>query len=255
MKRILFSVAVLIGFSAIAQAEESKKLGVSFDLTYMSKYINKGGASYGDKGGVFETINFDLWGTGFGVSVGHQSATSSGYVDKQRMNYGVNYGGKFFDGDAYKTVYKINWVYKEYYGRAREEANTQELIFDFSWPELLPVKNLAPYYVACYEYPAGSGYENRNISGWVHRLGLSYDLVVSGLKAPVKLTSDIAYNDGYGGPTKDHDWAYSTFGASTKFNLSKNVAFIPGVYYQISMDDSVNEDDELYCRISMKYTF
>lgn len=257
-KRILFSVAVLLSLLPFVQAEESKeakKLGVSFDLTYMSKYINKGAESYGNKGAFFETVNFDLWGTGFGVSVGHQSATSSGYVDKQRFNYGVNYGGSLFDGEAYKTLYKINWVYKDYYGRARTKGNTQEWIFDFSWPDALPIENLTPYYITHYEYPAGSGYDNRDTSGWVHRFGLNYDLGVSGLPEPVKLSSEIAYTDGYGGPTKDHDWSYSTFGASTKFKLAKNLALVPGLYYQLSMDDSVNDRDELYCKISMRYTF
>lgn len=253
--KILFCTVVLWGHLPFVQAEEGKQLVTTFDLTYMSKYINRGAESYGRQGAFFETVNFDLWGTGFGLCVGHQSATSSGYVDKQRLNYGVNYSGRVFDGEVYKTLYKISWIYKEYYGRAREIGNTQEWILDFLWPNLLPVKNLAPYYITHYEYPAGSGYNNHDISGWVHRFGLNYNLDVSGLAEPIKLSSEIAYTDGYGGPTKDHDWSYSTFGASTKVKLSSNLSFIPGIYYQISMDDSVNENDELYCKVSMKYTF
>lgn len=238
----------------LAQAKEPK-LGAAFDLTYMSRYISKGTEPYGNKGAFFETISLDLWQTGFGVSAGHQSPTSSGYVDKQRFNYGVNYGNNIFNGEPYKTVYKIDWIYKHYYGRARNAGNSQNWIFDFSWPNILPIKNLSPYYVADYEYPAGSDYANSNTTGWVHRLGLGYKLPVSGLVEPLKLTSEIAYNDGYGGPTKDHDWAYATFGVATKYALSKNLSLIPGLYHQISMDDSVNTHDVTYCKISMKYNF
>jgi hypothetical protein len=261
MKWISLSAAAIFGLSSLALADEAKpldegkKLATTFDLTYMSKYIDKGSASYGDQGAVFETISFDLWGTGFGVFVRHQSATSSGYVEKQRLNYGVTYDGKIFNDDFYKTVYKLTWYYKDYYGQSRTINNSQEWILDFTWPELLPIKNLDPYYIVNYGYPAGSGYDNRDTAGWMHRFGLGYNLEISGLKAPIKLTSDIAYNDGLGGSSKDHDWSHSTFGAQTTYKFNKNLSFVPGIYYQISMDDSVNEDDELYCKVSMKYTF
>jgi len=256
--RIVLSVAILLMVANVCIAEQvgdGKKLGATFDLTYMSRYISKGTEPYGNKGAFFETIDLDLWGTGFGVLVGHQSPTSSGYVDKQRFNYGAYYGSSLFDGEAYKTLYRIDWTYKDYYGRAKSIGNTQEWIFDFSWPDILPVKNLAPYYITHYEYPAGSSYVNRNTAGWVHRFGLCYKLSVVELLEPLKFSAEIAYTDGFGGPTKDHDWSYSTFGVSTKFNITKNMSLVPGLYHQISMDDSVNTHDVTYCKVSMKYKF
>ena len=253
-KRILVSVVILLSMVPGGQAQDPN-LGVTFDVTYMSRYLSKGTEPYGKQGAFFETIDIDLWGTGFGVAVGHQSATASGYVDKQRFNYEVYYGSSFFDGEAYKTKYKIDWTYKNYYGRARDIGNSQEWIFDFSWPDILPIKNLSPYYIAHYEYPAGSNYRNRSITGWVHRFGLCYKLCVPELPEAIRLSSEIAYTDGLGGPSVDHDWSYATFGASTKLRITDNLSFVPGLYHQISMDDSVCKHDVTYCKLSMKYKF
>ena len=253
--RILLSVAILLSILPLVQAEDSKKLGATFDLTYMSRYLSKGFEPIGKQGAMFETIDLDLWGTGFGAAVGHQAATNSGYVDKQRFNYEVYYGNSLFDGEAYKTTYKIDWTYKNYYGRARNIGNTQEWIFDFSWPDILPVKNLVPYYITHYEYPAGRNYKNANITGWLHRFGLYYKLSVPQLPDPLKLSAEIAYNDGLGGPSKDHDWAYATLGISTKFKITNNLSLVPGLYHQLSMDASVCKHDVTYCKISMKYKF
>ena len=261
-KQIVLYLVVLLGLVSAGYAEENKKLVVTFDLTYMSKYMSKGSSPYGSHGAFFETFNIDLWGTGFGVSVGHQAAIGSGdfngkgLADKRRLNYGVYYGTSFFKDEVYETKFRFDWIYKDYYDRARTIGNSQELIFDFSWPNILPIKNLSPYYIAHYECPAGSGYANKSISGTVHRFGLAYDWALPKLPNPLRLSAETAYTDGYGGKTVDHDWSYSTFGISTKFNLTDNLSLVPGLYQQITMDNSVNSKDSItYCKISMKYKF
>ena len=247
-------ITSVLNLTGLAQAEENK-LGVTFDLTYMSKWMTKGKEGYGQQGAFFETIDIDLWGTGFGTAVTHQSATASGYVDKQRFNYKLYYGGNLFDGEPYKINYKVNWIYKHYYGRARSKGDTQEWEFVFSWPDILPIENLVPKYIAHYEYPAGSNYDNRAITGWVHRFGLSYELSIPELTEPLNLSAEIAYRDGLGGGSVDHDWSHATLGGSTKFKITKNLSFVPGLYHQISMDDSVCKRDVTYCKLSMKYRF
>jgi len=253
-KAVLLSVGIWL-FAACLAGAEDKKLGATFDLMYMSKYMTKGTEGYGQQGGLWETVKFDLWGTGLGVGVGHQGATSSGYVDKQRLNHMVYYANTLFDGTPFKTEYKLNWIYKHYYGRARNIGNTQNWIFAFSWPEILPVKNLAPYYIADYEHPAGSGYVNRRISGFVHVFGLGYDLTVPELPNPLRLSGDISYRDGYGGGAVDHDWSHVTLGISTKLDINKNTSFHPGVYHQLSMDDSVAKGDVTYAVLSLRHKF
>ena len=195
IKRILLTAVFLLSVVGTAQAEEGQ-LGVTLDLTYMSKYMTKGAEVYGQQGALFKTIDLDLYGTGFGVKVTHRNATASGYVDKQRFDYRPYYKSVLFEGESYATNYNISAGYEHYTGLARDVANTTfEWIFAFSWPNLTP-HGIVPNYIAHYEYPAGSGYTHHDVAGWVHRFGLGYDLDVTELPEPLYLSGEIAYRDG-----------------------------------------------------------
>jgi hypothetical protein len=259
MKKILmFSVTAVLFFTSVGFSEElqepEKKIGVTFQLDYLSQWLSKGAPAYGKQGAMFETIDLDLWGSGFGVQVIHRSATSSGYVDKQRLDYRPYYRGKAFEGQRYQINYDIGVEYENYYGMSRKKANTTwEWMYAFTFPNLLP-KGFTPKYIAHYEYPAFSGQKYRYITGWVHRFILEYGLAVPQLPAPLILSSEVAYTDGLGGA--DHDWSYATFGLSTNLKLSDNMTFTPGIYQQVSMDKSVcRRKDVTYCILSMKYKF
>ena len=65
------------------------------------------------------------------------------------------------------------------------------------------------------------------------------------------------YNDGVGpgGNVVDHDWTNAVFGVSTGIDLAENVSLTPGVYHQISMDDTVNNENETWATLSMTYKF
>ena len=251
-KEILLIVVVSFSAGSIAQSQEDK-LAVTLDLTYMSKWMSKGAEAYGQQGGLFKTIDLDLYGTGFGVKVMHRNATASGYVDKQRFDYRLYYKNKLFETESYATNYNLSCGYEHYPGLARNVANTTyEWIFAFSWPNILP-HGLVPSYIAHYEYPAGSNYRHHNITGWVHRFGLGYDLNLPEIPEPLHLSSEVAYTDGLGGTA--HDWSYAVFGLSTKLEINDNLSFVPGLYHQLSMDDSVCKRDVTYVKLSMKYKF
>jgi hypothetical protein len=254
MRRMMIFLMVLMLLVAAkgVQAEE-KKLGVTFDLTYTSKWLSKGVEAYGQKGGLFKTIDVDFYGTGFGVKVTHRNAISSGYVDKQRFDYRPYFKSQAFEGTSYATNYNISCGYEHYPGLARHKANTTfEWVFAFSWPNILPA-GFIPSYIAHYEYPAESGEAYNHITGWVHRFGLSYDLSVPEISESLRLSSELAYTDGLGGAA--HDWSYATFGLSTVLQIAENLSLIPGIYHQLSMDDSVCKGDVTYFKLSAKYTF
>jgi len=254
-KRVLLTIVLSLLVANMAQAEDDQ-LGVTLDLTYMSKWLTKGFYGYGQHGALFKTIDLDLYGTGFGVKVTHRNALSSGYVDAQRFDYRPYYKSTLFEDETYATSYNLSVGYEHYTGLAHNVANTTyEWVFALSWPNIIP-EGIVPKYIAHYEYPAGSGYTHSDVTGWVHRFGLGYDLDVTELPAPLNISGEVAYHDGLGGKTTDHDWSYAAFGFSTKFSLTDNLTFVPGIYYQITMDKSINPDkDVTYCILSMKYKF
>ncbi len=255
-KKILLIFVILFPGIVWAQTQDNR-LGVTFDLTYVSKYMSKGAESYGQQGGLFKTIDLDFYGTGFGVNVRHRNATSSGYVDKQRFDYRPYYKSKLFGDTPYAMKYNISARYEHYPGLARHRSNTTwEWIFAFSWPSILP-EGFVPSYIAHYEYPAGQDYTKPSgadmPSGWVHRFILGYDLNILQIPSPLHLSSEVAYTDGLGGAA--HDWSYATFGISTEFKITDHLSFLPGVYHQVSMEDTVSTNDVTYTSLSMRYKF
>jgi hypothetical protein len=261
-KGVSVIIALLLGTAGFAEPAENnspeQKLSFTYDITYMSKYMTKGFEGYGQKGGLFNSIDVNLYGTGFGINVTHRNAIGSGYADKQRFDYTLYYRTQLFKGTPFAMDIDISDTFKDYYKLALNESKTLfEWIFAFSWPNIMP-GGLFPYYIAHYEYPAVaiSNPEYIHLSGWVHRFGLGYDLKVNELPNPLRLTSEIAYTDGIEGAS--HDWSYATFGMTTKFNITKNLIFTPGVYEQITLDKSAclgARRDITYCSLSMKYKF
>jgi len=253
MKKAVFASVIVLIVSGVVRAE--KDLGVTAELKYLTKWLSKGARAYGSKGALFKTVDVDFYGTGFGFNVTHRNATSSGYVDNQRFDYRPWYKNVLFEESPFQTNYNISVGYEHYPGLARNKANTTyEWIYAFSWPRLLGW-NLKPSYIAHYEYPAGSDYDHSDITGWVHRFGLSRDFDTGLIDQPITICSEVAYTDGLGGGTVDHDWSYMNVGASTKLPIAPKLSFIPALYFQKSMDDSVNEHDELYATLAARYVF
>lgn len=271
---MLLMAVILSGIAGPAKAEESsiadqgegaKKLDITFDITYMSKLMDKGGEYYGQQGGLLETLDLYFRGSGFGVAVGHREATSSGYVNRERFDYALYYGSSLFDDHAYKTNYKLVWVYHDFPDQPRNVGNYYEYVMSLSWDELFPW-GIRPFYTMAYETPAGRGYGNRASSGFWHQFGLDCGVKIPGLPGlpsasgepkdqVCHFSADIAYRDGLGGGAVDHDWSHVTLGVSTAFQITENMSFVPGLYHQISMDDSVAKGDVTYVSLSMKYRY
>lgn len=102
-----------------------------------------------------------------------------------------------------------------------------------------------------------SGFEN---SEWLDA-ALSYrNSLFEGETYAMDYTAGWVYYNYPDGPRKAGDMqeAFVTFFWSNicpaGFDLGNNLTFTPGVYYQLSMDDSVN-DDETWCSLSMTYKF
>ena len=243
---------------------DKAKLGFTYDFGYMSKWMSRGGEAYSENGAFFHTISADLWGTGFTASVCHVNPDGGSFVDqspgvtasdKQRLNYFVSYANSFADDSPFKTQYKFTWMYKDWYNQASKKADYQVWILGFAWPNLIG-HGVTPKYIMHYDSPAGSGYNNADKAGFVHRFGVDYKFNVADLPYPIVLSNEIAYRDGYGGPTVDHDWSHHTIGLGTKFQLTDNMSLHPNIYHQTTLDNSINPNtDDTYCKINLKYKF
>jgi hypothetical protein len=276
---VLLTAVVLLAATGVAQAQEGDLHG-SIDVTYQSKYIWRGFEVYGSKSAIQPTIDLNLFGTGFGISAQGHRANSSGYENSERWDYTLYYQNRMFGEETYATNYRLGWVYYNYPDHPTEgtmlkgpNAALQELHAVLSLPKICPA-GVVPTYVLVKMWPSESGSFSGarssrlgppfggTASGFAHIFMLDYGLPVKGLVPEIpehvlNLHTELVYNDGIGpaGQDVDHDWSNAVFGVSTDFNLDKNLTLTPAIYYQVSMDKSVNDDDELWSTFGLKYKF
>jgi hypothetical protein len=280
-KKVLLAAVVLLAASALAQAQD--ELHGFIDLTYQSKYLWRGIDVYGDKSAIQPTLMLDLYGTGLGFSVEGHRANSSGYETTERWDFTLLYKNGLFMDESYATQYMVWWRYFYFPDAPLDgipaglsgDVDLQEAAFVLAWPKVLPVEGLVPAYALIKLWPAESGtfvgsqdiagLSNGTASGFAHIFMLDYALPIEDLlpdmpEQVLNLHSEVVFNDGVDprGLGVDHDWTNAVFGVSTDLKMQdvENVTITPGLYYQITMDKTINDDqDELWCTLGVKYSF
>jgi hypothetical protein len=268
---ILLAVVVLFCAIGFVQAQGSELHG-SVDFTYQSKYVWRGFDVYGDKSAMQPSLDLDLFGTGLGINVMGHRANASGFEDFERWDYTLYYQNGLFMDEDYALMYRLGWVYYNYpdlsppHGLA--DADLQELHAVLSLPKMCPA-GVVPSYVLVKLWPNSSGSmvgapkSDGTASGWAHIFMLDYPLTVGGIlpdtpEQVFNLHAEAVFNDGVGpgGQNVDHDWSNLVFGVSTGIDLADELVFTPGIYHQVTMDSSVNDDkDETWITLSMTYKF
>ncbi|MBN1508961.1 MAG: hypothetical protein JW955_19095 [Sedimentisphaerales bacterium] len=283
MRRIAFLVAILSLVPPVAAQDwEGDLLGLKGDLhgsigvTWDSKYLWRGFDVYDDKSAVHVVTDLSLFDTGFGFAVAGHRANPSGCEDKERWDFTAYYQNGLFKETPFLTQFRFGWTYYDYPElNAGESLNLQEAHLIVSWPDILPVKGLCPTYAAVCLWPSATKLPLADASGWLHIFMLDYGFSLPSLipgpskEQLVKLHSEVVYNEGFS-PTParpvndwhtvytnpDHDWSHAVFGVSTDFNFGHGLFFTPALYYQRTMDRSINDDDdELWASLNVRFTF
>jgi uncharacterized protein (TIGR02001 family) len=273
-KGLLVIVTIILAMTGMAKAQDADLHG-SFNLTYQSKYVWRGFDIYDDKSAVQTSLDLDLFGSGFGVSVTGHRANSSGFENGERWDYNLYYGNRLFGDECYAINYRLGWVYYNYPDNPSEgsptapNASLQELHAILSFPNMCS-SGIVPTYVLVKMWPSESdSYSGAKspmggtASGFAHIFMLDYSFNIPGLvpeipEHTINLHAEAVYNDGVGpaGQNVDHDWSNAVFGASTNIDVAENLVITPAVYYQITMDDSVNDDgDETWVTVGATYKF
>ena len=272
-RKILVTAVFLLAVVGIAQAQDSELHG-SVDLTYQSKYVWRGFDVYGDKSAVQPSLDLDLFGTGLGINVMGHRANSSGYENAERWDYTLYYQNGLFQDQAYAMMYRLGWVYYNYPDLRSSQADLQEIHTVLSFPKMIPC-GIVPSYVLVKLWPNSSGSlvakkvdlsilqpSRGTASGWAHIFMLDYPLKVGGIlpetpEQVFNLHTELVFNDGVGpaGQDVDSDWSNVVFGVSTGFKLSEELVLTPGVYHQISMEKTVDDQNETWATLSLTYKF
>jgi hypothetical protein len=290
---MLLNIVFLLSMAGICQAQETKKgkleadanampvikyLWYGFDLldirrglegkisvdvsaTVQSKHMWHGIDLLDDHGVVIPTAGITLGDTGFSGKVIGGYCLSSGFSNSRDFHYAAFYSGDFLKDTPYATNFVTNYFY---YGKpelAKRKNDSQEIGTTFFWPRLIKAGNgyITPSYYLGYIWASRSNSNIRGCEGFIHVFGLGYDFEIpnfwpKGEKQAFKLSGDITYNDGFAGSAIEHDWSHATLGISTDFKKG-NLTITPFLNYQISMEDTVNNEDELWCGVNTTYRF
>ena len=263
-KGILLAVVVVLSTVGQAQGQEGQLSG-SFDVTYLSTYVWRGFDMYPNNQGAIQTgVDVDLYGTGFGIGLLWSGALAVGFATAEELDLTLSYGNNLFEGERFATDYRFGWVYYDLPDQRPTLGHMQELFASLSWPELCPF-GVVPSYTIALMWPSTSGSAVAVNGGAFHIVGLGYDWTVPGLlpetpEQTLHLSVEMVYNDGaapgpVGAVAADHDWSHFVLGASTEFDLTENLAFVPALYHQQSMDNSVNTQDEWWASLGVSYRF
>jgi len=264
-KVILLTAVILLSATTFVQAQDG--LTGTVDVTYLSQYIWRGYNQYGQQSAIQPSIDLDLYGTGLGLNVLWSRANSSGFEEDEELDFTLSYSNTLYEYETYATDYQVGWMY--YYfpdgpstnrktgGPYDVSSDLQEFFATLSWPEILP-EGIVPSYTIIKMWASKEGSPARDVSGWLHILGLGYDLPIEGLLPDIPeqilhLSAAMVYNDGVFGV--DRDWSHAVFGVSTDFDLGNDCTLRPGVYYQSSWENDVNPSDEFWASLGVSYAF
>ena len=264
-KGILLTAVILLSTAGFAQAQE--ELSGTIDVTYLSAYMWRGFDRYQGahgEGAIQPSIDLDLYGTGFGLNVLWSRANTSkvkdlSFENEEEIDLTLSYSSSLYEYETYATDYSVGWVYYEYPDTPSRNADAQEFFASLSWPEICP-EGVIPSYTIIRYWQSESGSPARESSGWMHILGLGYDLPVEDLlpdlpEQILHLSLAVVFNEGMYASNADHDWSHAVLGVSTDFDIGNDLTLTPGVYYQSSWEESVNGSDEIWCSLSVSYPF
>ncbi|MBN2513258.1 MAG: hypothetical protein JXB18_10000 [Sedimentisphaerales bacterium] len=255
MKNLLV-FALLGALATVAVAAD--QLTTTVDVGWYSKYLWRGFDLMDNKAVVTPSIDFDF-GNGFNFNIWSAQPGSSGgnsfsTVNATEFDYTLSYKNIIWEDGCLRTDYKVGYRFYDFTDMASNDADMQELFMELAWPNMMG-NGFTPRYAYYHMWNSEGNGLVRKASGPIHALGLDYVWTFEQApELPMKLSADLVYNDGTGNGTVDHDWSHVVWGLSTSIEALGG-KITPGVWYQNSMEDTVNTEDELWSGISYSISF
>jgi hypothetical protein len=253
-KALLLAFFIILAPSGLATADQ-ERLGINFSTLWQSKFMWYGQNYFDNHAGVLNTVDFDLYQTGF--HAGFISAISGGgrSLNKEGYAYYIKYVDSIFEDSRFKTDYQIRWQYYDFFDNPSDATDLSEFRLNIWLPKLLKSKIIPRYHLSyLYSAKSNSGISAREPEGFMHIFGLNYDLKNISPKIPLNFDWLITYRDGWGGKKYAHDWTHTTFSLSTAMPLGKGT-LTPGIHYQISMEDTINTHNEFFTCLTYNISF
>lgn len=255
-----------------ADLPPAPKLGISVTGAWASRYMFKGFKVL--ESGVFlQDVHLDLWNTGFhvkfqGAYPAHNRSNSliAGRVPPPLEEVIDQLGISFDRRDIDAFTYNLSWKGDlcdgmdvefggNYYDLFRLDGDKGDFWESYGILTLSKLP-LSPHFGAYYAWPYN---DEKKGEGWMTDIGVIKPVPIPACAAlgtpatALLLSADLWYNGGAWSGRVDPGWAYAEFKAMAPIPLPCNLTLIPGVTYQLSIEDTVDEDDELYASLALQY--
>lgn len=236
-----------------AEEQDVRHLEAELNISFVSKYLWRGYDVLDDHGAVQPWFTLDLFQTGFSLSVWGSFALSKGYEDLDELDYTLAWEESFCQD---KVELLVNYLYYDYPNTDSELSDSQEVGLGLSFPGVasLGPGSFTPSWYCGYVFPYDSDGPQE---GWFNIFGLGYDVPVKPLirgqeEQYLSFAYEVVHNDGAYGA--DAGISNSTASLSSNFEW-KSWYITPGIHYQWSYEDTVNDEDEFWSGITIGYVF
>lgn len=258
MKKLLVGMCVFLGLVSVVNAGDvlGEDWDATFDVTYMTKYIWRGFSVFGSRGAIQPSLDL-AHSSGFSANVWASYPIGSGYENSVEYDYTLAYSGSVLADEAWQTDYTVGWRYYDYISNASELYDMQEIFVEAEMPNVTGIEGLTPHLAWYQMMPATEASGMAGAGGPIFVMGINYDFVLADLpELPMTFVWDVVYNSGAGAVGVDHDWSHMVLGLATELKCPvTGGSFVPGIYYQNSWEESVNEDDQVWATFSYSLTF
>lgn len=258
--KILLLLILFCFINAPLYGEESseKKLALDVSIEHVQKYMWRGIDLQNDAGAIQPEMVLDLWGSGFYAGTWGSFAYDDEWRIWDELDYFLGYYFTLFEQEQYAIDMDIAYTYF-HFPRQERSIDTMEMAFAFKFPKLispLGKTSFTPYTTFYYGWSqTGFG----DVDGLWIKVGMDLEIMIPAFPSaneeqPLSMYIETYHNDGAQSFNSKPGWSHLAMGISTTFEWYE-IGFTPGINYQWSWEDTINDEDDFWYTFGVSYSF
>lgn len=259
-KMVIILIILFCFISVPLYGEESseKKLALDVSVEHVQKYMWRGIDLQDDDGAIQPEMVLDLWDSGFYAGIWGSFAYDDEWRIWDELDYFFGYYFTLFEQERYAIDMDTAYTYF-HFPRQERSIDTMEMAFAFKLPNLIPpigTSTLTPYSTFYYGWSqTGFG----DVDGLWVKLGMDLETTIPAFlsankEQPLSIYIETYHNDGAQSFESETGWSHLAMGISTTFEWHE-IGFTPGINYQSSWEDTINDEDEFWYTFKVSYGF
>ncbi len=258
--KMFFGIIVsILCLTSIAYTEGAgiQNLSLKAAAEYVQKYMWRGFDLQDNDPALQADFTLDIGETGFYSGIWATYAIDSKWREWNEIDFYAGYYRTLWEENRYALDADTSYTYY-YFPRQDSDVDAQQVALTVELPKLFPplgISKLTPYGGLYYGWSV-RGEANDGL--WV-KLGMNCDLSIPSplfgqREQTLSLYIESFRNDGAQGFEVNPGWGHLVTGISTTFKF-KGMDITPGVNYQWTLEETVNEEDEFWFTFSISHAF